>query len=58
MSRGKLNKVYVDFFHGDTFLRIEKSDSKERTVVILTDRDKLRLARKLLRGIKLPVRRR
>jgi hypothetical protein len=50
----KLNTVHVDLFHGETFLRIE-AQNKERMVVLLDDRQKLTLAKKLLRAIKLPT---
>jgi hypothetical protein len=51
----KLNSVHVDQFHGETFLRIENHDEKNRMVVILTNRQKLSLARKLLKAITLPT---
>ena len=52
----KLNSVHVDQFHGETFLRIETPEDKDRRVVaILTNRQKLSLARKLLKAITLPT---
>ena len=52
----KLNKVYVDQFHGETFLRIETPDDKDRRVVVILDnKQKLSLARKLLKAITLPT---
>jgi len=51
----RLNSVHVDQFHGETFLRIENHDEKNRMVVILTNRQKLSLARKLLKAITLPT---
>jgi hypothetical protein len=53
----KCNTVQVDLFHGETYLRIE-APNKEHMVAILDDWQKLSLAKKLLRGIKLPPKRR
>lgn len=52
----RLNTVHVDQFHGETYLRIETTEgSRAHVVAILDDRQKLGIAKKLLRAIKLPT---
>jgi hypothetical protein len=49
----KCNTAHVELFRGETYLRIDTPD-KEHMVVLLDDRQKLALVKKLLKGIKLP----